>query len=121
MPGANAPDPEYVAARRVLLNALEALGSHRKAIVLVGAQAIYLHVGEGDLAVSPYTTDGDLAIDPRELDDEPGLATALRSAGFDLEVRPGTWSMSDVQIDLLVPASMGGPGRRGARLGPHGN
>lgn len=32
------------------------LGSHRKAIVLVGAQGVYLHVGEGDLAVSPYTT-----------------------------------------------------------------
>lgn len=121
MPGANAPDPEYVAARRVLLDALEALGTHRKAVVLGGAQAIYMQVGEGDLAVSPYTTDGDLAIDPRELDDEPELAPALRAAGFDLAVRPGSWSMSDVQIDLLVPASMGGPGRRGARLGPHGN
>jgi len=121
MSGANAPDPEYVVARCVLLDALEALGTHCKAVVLVGAQAIYLHVGEGDLAVSPYTTDGDLAIDPRELDDEPRLAAALRAAGFDLTVRPGSWSMSDVQIDLLVPASMGGPGRRGARLGPHGN
>jgi len=121
MPGAAAPEPEYVAARRVLLDALEALGSHRKAVVLVGAQAIYLHVGDGDLAVSPYTTDGDLAIDPRELDDEPELAKALEAAGFQLAVRPGTWSKTEVQIDLLVPGSMGGPGRRGARLGPHGN
>lgn len=38
-------DPEYFAARRVLLDALDALGVHRKAVVLVGAQAIYLHVG----------------------------------------------------------------------------
>ena len=59
MPGARNPEPEYVAARRVLLDALEAIGKHRKAVVLVGAQAIYLHVGEGDLAISPYTTDGD--------------------------------------------------------------
>ena len=54
MPGAINPDPEYIAARRVLLDALEALGENRKALVLVGAQAIYLHVGEGDLAVAPY-------------------------------------------------------------------
>jgi hypothetical protein len=121
MPGATSPDPEYVAARRVLLDALDALGAHRKSVVLVGAQAIYIHVGEGDLAVSPYTTDGDLAIDPRELDDEPALAATLQAAGFHLAVRPGTWSMSDVQIDLLVPASLGGSGRRGARLGAHGN
>jgi hypothetical protein len=121
MPGDKSPDPEYVAARRVLLDALEALATHRKAVVLVGAQAIYLHVGEGDLAVSPYTTDGDLAIDPRALDDEPALAAILEAAGFALTVRPGTWSMSEVQIDLLVPASLGGPGRRGARLGAHGN
>jgi hypothetical protein len=43
-------DPEYIAARRVLLDALEALGAQRKAIVLVGAQAIYLRVGAGDMA-----------------------------------------------------------------------
>jgi hypothetical protein len=104
----------------VLLDALAALDTHRKAVVLVGAQAIYLHVGEGDLAVAPYTTDGDLAIDPRELDDEPALAAMLEAAGFKLAVRPGTWTMSEVQIDLLVPASLGGAGRRGARLGVHG-
>lgn len=115
-----ASDAEYVAARRVLLDALEALGTHRKAVVLVGAQAVYLHVGEGDLAVVPYTTDGDLAISPRVLDDEPALTEALEAAGFELTVRPGTWSSRDVRIDFLVPALLGGPGRRGARLGVHG-
>lgn len=35
-------DPEYVAARGVLLDALEALAEHRNAILLVGAQAVYL-------------------------------------------------------------------------------
>ncbi|GEM_PF-3526940 len=68
MPGAKLPEPEYVAARRVLLDAYEALGTHRKAVVLVGAQAIYLHVGEGDLAVTPYTTDGDRLQDKDGLD-----------------------------------------------------
>ena len=87
---------------------------HRKAVVLVGAQAIYLRVGPGDMAVAPFTTDGDLALNPDVLDDEPILAETLRAAGFDLAVKPGTWSLSGVQIDLLVPSSLGGPGRRSA-------
>ena len=62
-------DPEYVAARRVLLDALDALGMHRKAVVLVGAQANCLRVGPGDMAVAPFTTDGDLALNPDVLDD----------------------------------------------------
>ena len=79
MNGGRSPDPGYVAARRVLLDALHALGADRKAVGLVGAQAVHLHVGDGDLAVAPYTIDGDLAIDPRELD-EPALATASQDA-----------------------------------------
>lgn len=43
MPGA--PDPLYVRARRVLLDALDALGDQRRAVVLVGAQAVYFRVG----------------------------------------------------------------------------
>ena len=112
--------PEYVGARRVLLSALEALGSHRKAVVLVGAQAIYLRVGPGDLQVAPFTTDGDLALNPDVLDDEPLLAEALSAAGFSLAAKPGTWARDDVQIDLMVPMALGGPGRRGADLGAHG-
>ena len=42
-------DELYTVARTVLLDALEALGEHREALVLVGAQAIYLRVGEADL------------------------------------------------------------------------
>jgi hypothetical protein len=53
MPGE--ADPLYVGARRVLLDALTALQPHLESLVLVGAQAIYLHCGEADFAVSPYT------------------------------------------------------------------
>lgn len=113
-------DPEYVAARRVLLDALQALGNHRQAVVLVGAQAIYHHVGPGNLLVAEFTTDGDLALNPNMLDDEPLLAEALLAAGFSLAVKPGTWARGAVQIDLMVPMALGGPGRRSARLGPHG-
>jgi hypothetical protein len=46
-------DELYLIARRVLLDALDALGEHRDAIVLVGAQAVYLRVGDADLALAP--------------------------------------------------------------------
>ena len=46
MPG----EPDlYVRARRALLDAADALEAHLDAVVLVGAQAIYLHAGEADL------------------------------------------------------------------------
>lgn len=45
----------------------------------------------------------------------------MQAAGFDLALKPGTWSRTDVQVDFLVPDAMGGSGRRGARLGPHGS
>ena len=77
------PDPLYVAARRVLLDAVEAVRPHLNALVLVGAQAVYVHAGEADLAVAPYTTDGDLVIDPARLGPKPLLEEALAHAGFE--------------------------------------
>jgi hypothetical protein len=46
----------YVLARRTLLDALQALDIQRAAVILCGAQAIYLQVGDSDFAVAPYTT-----------------------------------------------------------------
>ncbi len=126
MPGA--PDPLYVAARQVLLDALHALREHLDSIVLVGAQAVYIHAGEADVAIAPFTTDGDLAIDPRHLAPQPLMEVALGGAGFRLvDNAVGTWEVSveingivtPVGIDLLVPESLGGAGRRGARIAPH--
>ena len=77
-------DPTYIAARRVLLDALTALAAHERAIVVAGAQAIYLRTGSADLTitVAPYTTDGDLALDPRRLGDDPALEMAMGKADF---------------------------------------
>lgn len=123
LPGA--PDPVYVRARRVLLDALAALQEQRRAVLLVGAQAIYLHTGEGDLAVAPYTADADLALNPAALTDEPTLEVLLRGAGFIPAPEPGrigTWlGGHNVPVDFLVPAALGGPGSRAARLGAHGD
>ena len=64
-------DPLYVRARTALLDALDALEPHLDALVLVGAQAVYLHTSETELAVAEYTTDADLAVAPGELADTP--------------------------------------------------
>src|SRR6266446_932242 len=93
-------DPVYARARQVLLDALAALEPHIEAIVLVGAQAVYLRTGEGDLAVPPYTTDGDLALSPDQLADSPVLAEALTRARFRPGDQPGSWMAADgVVID----------------------
>lgn len=115
--------PEYVLARRVLLDALDALGPHRAAVILVGAQAIYLHTGDGDFAVAPMTTDADIALDPDRLADEPLLADALLAAGFTAAGDPGSWCGDrGVAVDLMVPEALSGTrGRRGARLKVHGH
>jgi hypothetical protein len=120
MPGSY--ESEYVEARRVLLDALEAIAPHVDAVVLVGAQAVYLNVGEADLAVAPYTTDGDLALNPETLDEVPELDGLLLQAGFvQREGEVGRWVGShDVVIDLMVPTPLGGGGKRAARLGAHG-
>lgn len=129
------PAPEYVAARRVLLDALEALGPHRGALIVAGAQAIYLQTGANRLPISEYTTDGDLTLDPTELPDAPLLSSLMEAAGFRLAQRggasePGTWTkqeliegvVAEVPVDLIVPTGAASPaGRRGARLGSHGS
>ncbi len=125
MPGGSEPiDEEYIRARRVLLDALEALQEHRDAVILVGAQAIYIRAGEAELAVAPYTTDADLALDPSALEPEPDLATTMQRAGFYTTDRQiGIWTSTregDINVDLLVPEAVGGPGSRAARLGGHG-
>ncbi len=124
-------DELYVIARRVLLDALEALSPHREATILVGAQAIYLHTGDADLAVAEYTTDADLGLDPELLDALPPLEKALQDAGFLPMGRNGigVWKTSrpdqdaneiEVQVDLLVPSAVSpGKGKRAARLPGH--
>lgn len=114
---------EYVRARTVLLDALDALGVHRDAVVLVGAQAVYLHAGDGDLVTAPTTTDADLALAPDGLAGRlPAVEEAMCAAGFVPGAQPGIWlGRGHVAVDLLVPAAVSGPGRRGARLPPpHG-
>lgn len=64
-----APDPQYVVARSVLLDALD-------------AQAVYLHTGAVELAVAAFTTDADLTLDPALLQPAPEIEAAMMAAGF---------------------------------------
>lgn len=115
--------PEYVAARRVLLDALAALEGHLDNLILVGAQAVYHHTGAADLNVPLMTTDADLAINATGLADVPEIGEVLRAAGFTHGPNPGHWiAASDVAVDLMVVPHQAGTTRasaRAARLQPH--
>lgn len=118
--------PIAVRARRVLLDALEALVEHRDGLVLVGAQAVYLYTGDTDVAIATTTKDSDIAVIPARLALEPTLDDAMTSAGFSHDPssqQPGEWSAAaelDAPVELLVPAALhAGGGRRGARIPPH--
>ena len=127
-------DRYYIAARRVLLDALEDLAEHRDAIIVVGAQAVYLRSHAANVGVADYTTDGDLAVDSDRLTDFP-LLEEVMGARFSHSraptgaEEPGVWTRTvqvdsqsiEIPVDLIVPEGIAPPGgTRGARLGPHG-
>ena len=73
---------EYVEARRVLLDALTALRGQLDALVLVGAQAVYLRTAGRLPTYQPFTTDADIVLDPARVTDRPPLGPAMTEAGF---------------------------------------
>jgi hypothetical protein len=121
-------NPLYVAARSVLLDALDVLGPQRDAVVVVGAQAIYMCTGDADIADPPYTTDADIALTPSDLADAPLLEELMRRGNFTRRAQPGAWHKEvsvegeprDIEVDLMVPEALaGGCGSRSVELGPH--
>ncbi len=107
MPG-DAPDPVLVDARRALLDALDALSGHQDRIVLVGAQAIYLHTDEVTFGVALFTKDADIVLVP-PLAEEPQIEKAMQQAGFHHGDQPGIWLDETGQVDLLVPEGLAPP------------
>lgn len=117
-------DDLLIRARSVLLDALTALHVHRESVVVIGAQAIYLHTGLAPVAVAEATKDSDLAIDTRTLGDDPLIEAAMTEARFYLDParrQPGAWmSPSGIPVDLMVPEAIAGRhGRRSADVPPH--
>ena len=130
---AQSPRHEYIEARRVLLDALTTLEPHIEAVILIGAQAVYLRTDDRLPNYQPYTTDADLVIDPARLADVPPLSQVLSEAGFKETNQPGRWKKQlkrpgcqgdiYVPVDLMVPSQIAPKkGRRRARLpGEHGD
>jgi hypothetical protein len=118
-----ASDDLLVRARSVLLDALIALDAHRDSVVVIGAQAIYLHTGSAPVAVAEATKDSDLGIDLRTLGGHPLIEEAMTRAGFHhdpLAGQPGSWLSPDgIPVDLMVPDMIAGKGRRSVQAPPH--
>ena len=119
----------YVVARENLLHALSTLGGYRRdAVVVVGAQAVYLRSREIAAGpFQPFTLDSDLAIDPRILETVPPIRKTLADAGYQhrrgdpgLYWAPGSSDdqpLDGAQVDILVPEEFAaGRGRRDAGI-----
>lgn len=124
----------YMAARRVLLDAADALAEQHEALILVGAQAVYLRAGDADIPVAVYTADADIGIDRMMLSADPKLQDAMHAAGFELRrsdrVQPGTWvrdvrvgeKVLAIPVDLLIPSRFSdrtSHRRRSVSIPPH--
>jgi hypothetical protein len=113
-----------VESRSALLDALEALREHQASVIVIGAQAIYLHTGGADVALAEATKDSDLALDARTIGEEPLLQQAMAEAGFipdPAKGQPGAWlSPRGIPVDLMVPEAIaGGSGSRSVEMPPH--
>ncbi|MFI7132853.1 hypothetical protein ACIBQ1_44750 [Nonomuraea sp. NPDC050153] len=124
-PGVDSGDI-LVRSRSALLDALAALDAHRDAVIVIGAQAIYLRTAGSSVALAETTKDSDLALDPRILEDEPLLERSMSRAGFyrdPIDGQPGAWlNPEGLPVDLMVPEGLAGAGTRntrGARIPPH--
>ncbi|MFE5702802.1 hypothetical protein [Rhodococcus koreensis] len=112
-------------ARSALLDALHALHEHRDALIVIGAQAVYLRSGAAVVALAESTKDSDLAVNPRDLRDDPHLEDAMTGAGFYLNTngQPGAWvNRHGIPVDLMVPSALSNrtsPTGRSPRLPPH--
>ena len=124
----------YGVARRVLLDAADAPAGHLDAMILVGAQAVYLRSADAGLSIAVFTADADLGIDLSLLGHDPRIEDAMRTAGFELGLdqprpQPGTWfsqvivggTPQSIPVDLLVPGRFAGtaPRRRSVNIPPH--
>ncbi len=127
--GRGGVEPIYIAARRVLLDALEALAPQIDAVIVVGAQAVYMRTGDADIAAAPYTSDADLALEPSQLVDAPRVEELMRTAGFSIKGnQPGAWAVlvtvegrpTTIPVDLMVADALSPKeGKRAARIPPH--
>ena len=113
------------------MDALSALADHADSIILVGAQAVYIHTGHLELPVEPFTIDADIALDPASIGNSPDITAAMEGAHFVMGVKgnPGEWEIAssvedksiNIPVDILVPETLAPKtGKWSARLDGHG-
>lgn len=120
-------DRGYVVARNILLDALAALAPYgHEAVIVVGAQAIYLRCEDATTIIPPFTLDSDLVLDLGRRTSDAPIKGHLESLGYALrDGQPGLYSAPNVPIearafagvDLFVPAAYAaGDHRRDANI-----
>ncbi|WP_206673548.1 hypothetical protein [Pseudactinotalea terrae] len=99
-----------VMARTGLLDALAALEAHLEALVLIGAQAAYLHTGATEIALAEFTTDWRRGTRPRP----PGHRTVGRGGDERSRLRSGSSAECPRVVDLArrCAGRSDGAGRR---------
>ena len=102
-------------SRGALLDALEALHEHSDSVIVIGAQAIYLHTGAADVPLAEFTKDSDLALDSRSLAGNPLIEDLMQRAEFRLDPisgQPGAWlSPRGIPVDLAHSGNSDGHAR----------
>ncbi|MBM7414200.1 MULTISPECIES: hypothetical protein [Nocardiaceae] len=92
-------------------------------MIVIGAQAVYLHTGGVDVAIAEATKDSDVALDTRILGNDPKVDAAMKAANFILNPdtgQPGSWVSPDgIPVDLMVPEMLAGAGSRSVEMPPH--
>ena len=86
-----------------------------------------MHTGAIEMAVPEFTLDADITFDPALVLAIPEIEAAMLEAQFERGNSVGVWIASRtvagvparVEVDLMVPDAVGGPGRRAARLPGH--
>lgn len=121
--GANDATDLLVRTRSALIDAVEALKEQQNSIIVIGAQAVFLHAGTLGVALAETTKDTDFALDPRTLADDPHVEDAMRDSGFypSPNGQPGAWvTPTGIPVDLMVPEALAGkPSRRSVDVLPH--
>jgi hypothetical protein len=115
-------------SRRLLIDTIRALSDFSDSLTVIGAHAVHVWVQE-TLGAMPMqaTRDADVAVNPVFVTPDPKLLHIMGSIGVEpaLPDRPGVYGYTienqlplpeRTTIDLIVPETYAGPGRRAARI-----
>ncbi|MFV0435328.1 MAG: hypothetical protein ACK5LO_15320 [Leucobacter sp.] len=115
-------------SRRLLIETISELQPFHDSLTVIGSHAVYARAeGLFDEYVFESTADADLAVNPEFIGTDPRIIDLLESAGLERAHpdRPGIYGYAGenhipqrtrTTIDLLVPETFAGKGRRSAGI-----